>query len=107
MDKFDLIGDNTFIFKGECGDAVLSPQEVVKMLNGFNKTCERNETTIYHLESGLNCVAELIDNSDGVSGIHMNGHVVEWEDLREGGSFEEWLLDFDCALSHIRVRSRA
>lgn len=49
----------------------------------------------------LNSVSDLIDNSDGVAGLHQNGDIAEWGELREGGRFEEWLIDFDVAIEDI------
>jgi hypothetical protein len=49
------------------------------------------------LEAGIKSVVELIDDSEGVYGLHLNGDGAPWDSLRTGGSFEEWLLDFDKA----------
>jgi hypothetical protein len=48
---------------------------------------------------GLKAVESLINDSRGVDGLHLNGDVATWEELRSGGRFEEWLRDFDAALS--------
>lgn len=40
---------------------------------------------------------ELIANSDGVAGLHLNGDIADWESLTEGGRFEGWLLALDKA----------
>jgi hypothetical protein len=37
----------------------------------------------------------LIDSSEGVAGLHLNGDVASWESLREGGPFEAWLMRMD------------
>lgn len=39
----------------------------------------------------MNNVDELMFDSAGVAGLHLNGDVAPWEDLVEGGRFEEWL----------------
>jgi len=39
----------------------------------------------------LHDVRDLIANSEGVSGLHMNGDVADWESLLAGGAFEAWL----------------
>jgi hypothetical protein len=39
----------------------------------------------------------LVDNSEGVAGLHLNGDVASWESLREGGRFETWLMRMDQA----------
>lgn len=50
------------------------------------------------LVKGLLAVASLIHNSKGVAGLHLNGDVATWDELRTGGRFEEWLYEFDDAL---------
>ena len=47
---------------------------------------------------GLNSVVDLINDSHGVTGLHLNGDVAQWEELRTGGRFEDWLIDFDAAI---------
>jgi hypothetical protein len=37
----------------------------------------------------------LVDNSEGVAGLHLNGDIASWESLREGGRFETWLMRMD------------
>lgn len=54
------------------------------------------------LEKSCNSVCELIGFSRGVDGLHLNGDVATWEDLRTGGEFECWLIEFDDALQVLR-----
>lgn len=49
--------------------------------------------------AGLAAVEALIDESRGVDGLHRNGDLATWDELRTGGRYEEWLRDFDAALS--------
>lgn len=51
------------------------------------------------MKDGLNAVADLINESYGVAGLHQNGDVASWEELRTGGNHEDWLVEFDEALS--------
>ena len=51
------------------------------------------------LEAGLTAVSTLMNESDGVAGLHRNGDVAPWSELRTGGRFESWLLDFDATLA--------
>ena len=51
---------------------------------------------------GLDAVASLIDESNGVGGLHLNGDFAPWCELRTGGRFEEWLVAFDDALVAVR-----
>lgn len=50
-------------------------------------------------------VRDLIANSDGVAGLHMNGDMAEWESLLPGGSFSPWLqsiADLESLLTSIK-----
>lgn len=47
------------------------------------------------LKAGIKAVRDLIDDSYGVSGLHLNGSVANWASLQEGGHFEDWLLAFN------------
>ena len=47
------------------------------------------------LRKAHNAVIDLINSSQGVYSLHLNGDGAPWETLRTGGQFEEWLLDFD------------
>jgi hypothetical protein len=40
-------------------------------------------------------VHDLIAESTGVSGLHQNGQIAEWDTLMKGGQFEEWLGSLD------------
>lgn len=53
------------------------------------------------LVAGLEAVALLIDESQGVFGLHLNGDPSPWEELRSGGKFEDWLNDFDSAMEAV------
>jgi len=63
----------------------------------------RVEKEITLLKNGLIAVIQLIDESAGVAGLHLNGDVAEWESLRTGGRYEEWLIEFDSAVNNIRL----
>lgn len=49
------------------------------------------------LKAGIGVVRELMDESIGVAGLHMNGDIATWDSLEEGGQFEEWLTGFNIA----------
>lgn len=63
---------------------------------------EAQEAEIKRLRAGLRAVSDLIDESHGVAGLHRNGAVAPWGDLRTGGRYEEWLASFDDALKEQR-----
>lgn len=50
------------------------------------------------LRKGLSAALDLIEESYGVSGLHLNGDVASWTELRTGGRYEDWLFDFDQAV---------
>ena len=54
------------------------------------------------LVAGLLAVEQLIAESHGVTGLHLNGDVAPWDELRTGGRFEDWLFAFDNALEIAR-----
>lgn len=47
--------------------------------------------------AGITCVSDLINESGGVCGLHLNGDIASWESLLKGGQYEAWLLDFSVA----------
>lgn len=49
------------------------------------------------MKEGLQAIRALISESDGIAGLHPSGDVAPWEELEEGGRFEEWLLPFNKA----------
>lgn len=51
------------------------------------------------LAKGITAVNALICESSGVDGLHLNGDLAKWDDLRTGGRFETWLAPFDDALA--------
>lgn len=67
-------------------------------LNVATKLLDERLDTIDRLSNGLDSINDLIENSNGVDGLHLNGNIAEWSELRTGGCFEEWLTDFDIAL---------
>ena len=58
----------------------------------------RLETENKKLREGVEAVKTLINESYGVAGLHLNGDVAPWDELLEGGKFEEWLLPLGKAL---------
>jgi hypothetical protein len=56
---------------------------------------------IDELEEVLRSFSTLIDESQGVAGLHLNGEIAPWGELLGGGRYEEWLIDFTEAMSSI------
>lgn len=36
-------------------------------------------------------IYDLMGDSDGVAGLHLNGDIALWDSLLEGGEYSEWL----------------
>ena len=56
------------------------------------------------LSKGLFAVESLMNESCGVYGLHLNGDVAPWDELRTGGLFEDWLIEFDKAINTATVK---
>lgn len=62
---------------------------------------------IEELRKGLAAALALIEDSYGVAGLHLNGDVAPWHELRTGGRYEEWLFDFDQAVKRLPPNNRS
>ena len=59
-------------------------------------------------EKALHDVDDLVANSEGVAGLHLNGTVADWESLLEGGEFCAWLQSLEALRAAIaRVKGGA
>jgi cell division protein YceG involved in septum cleavage len=58
---------------------------------------EAAEARARELAEGVKAVDDLISQSSGVYGLHLNGDPSPWSELLPGGQFEEWLLAFEKA----------
>lgn len=56
---------------------------------------DKRDREIERLKMALEEVATLIDNSQGVVGLHMKGNIAMRDDLLLGGRYEEWLGFYD------------
>jgi hypothetical protein len=70
------------------GCAIVDQKELHDLVDKKNQL----EDYILRLKYDLNV---LIDESYGVSGLHLNGAVAPWSDLLTGGRYEEWLMILD------------
>ena len=71
------------------------------------EVCGQLERELAVARKGLEAVESLINESHGVSGLHLNGDLAPWDELRTGGRFEEWLIAFDDALNAARSSNPA
>jgi len=70
------------------------PESVDKLISSL---CDK----IKYLSDGIISVRQLMNESKGVSGLHLNGDIALWDELQEGGRFEEWLSSFNWAEQEI------
>lgn len=49
------------------------------------------------LKELVKTIDDLMDESDGVYGLHLNDDLAPWDSLMAGGQFEEWLLPLEAA----------
>jgi hypothetical protein len=63
---------------------------------------EEKEAKVKELKEGIEAVIDLINESHGVDGLHLNGDIAPWDELRTGGRFEMWLIKFDNAYKLIK-----
>ena len=56
-----------------------------------SRYAEALEARVRELEAAVDAVRNLINNSEGVAGLHLNGDVAPWDELMEGGEYEAWL----------------
>ncbi|MDU7523505.1 MAG: hypothetical protein E7K72_19325 [Roseomonas mucosa] len=47
----------------------------------------------------LTAIDNLIAESHGVAGLHLNGDMAPWDELLAGGRFEDWLLPLEALRS--------
>jgi hypothetical protein len=53
-----------------------------------------HEYRLEGLRKGMKAVRDLIDSSEGVTGLSLDNYVTPWGDLLLQGCSEEWLGDF-------------
>ena len=58
------------------------------------------------MRPGIQAVENLIASSEGVTGLHLNGDIAPWDELLTGGTYEEWLIDFDWAIERLKEKGK-
>ena len=64
-------------------------------------TIKAQEDVISACNAGLAAVELLIEQSAGVDGLHLDGDMAPWDELRRDGRYCEWLNDYDAAMDAI------
>lgn len=59
---------------------------------------KESELLIEAMRKGIDAVTGVMSDSEGVSGLHLNGDIATWSELTTGGQFEEHLMPLDKAI---------
>lgn len=62
-----------------------------------HRVCHTRPEVAEALRRLIGSVDDLIADSGGVYGLHLNGDPAPWESLTEGGRFEDWLIELERA----------
>lgn len=76
-----------------------NPTDIGVAIDGVLSELEHLQKENEKLKAAVNAVVDLIDSSTGVSGLHQNGDVADWDSILAGGHFEEWLIDLSEAIN--------
>lgn len=74
-------------------------------VEGLGQERDRLNAENERMRKGIAAVDELICQSQGVYGLHLNGDPAPWSELQTGGFLEDWLKDFDEAKQALEVPS--
>ncbi len=64
---------------------------------------ERQAALAAAVIAALHDIDDLVANSDGVSGLHMNGDMAPWSEIMDGGAFGAWLQSVERLREAIRA----
>lgn len=105
--KVDSIRSETLAKERQTADGFWSLYQAEKAANKIlqAKVAEQR-ALIEKYEKALAAVESLINESKGVTGLHLNGDVALWSELREGGNNQGWLTEFDEALTAMNGDNR-
>lgn len=79
----------------------LNQKSVVNEIIRLEEQITRLQGEMERYKNAVIAINELINNSNGVDGLHLNGDVAPWEELVLGGRFEEWLTPLSFALEQL------
>lgn len=85
---------------------MIDPNHVLACGEAADKHVAKLQRLFVKMALGLRAVEALMLESKGVTGLHANGDLAYWGDLRKGGKYEEWLRSFDEALECIDAAKR-
>lgn len=62
------------------------------------RALREKDAELEQLRAGVEAVNVLIESSEGVAGLHLNGDLAPWVELLAGGRFEGWLAPLSAAM---------
>lgn len=95
--KSDRIDETNPYWTVAYSDVCIAIDREIQRINQFGQW----KAIAERLAKGIESVQSLISDSKGVYGLHLNGDPSPWSELRTGGHFESWLVDFDKALESL------
>ena len=97
-DVADYVMELEFRVRGLEAALEASRDSNTESLAMYRSACDRadhSQARVQELEEAVDAVRNLISNSEGVAGLHLNGDVAPWDELMEGGEYEAWLGALD------------
>ena len=73
------------------GDMRQSIDEIRNRDAEINRLRARTAKLVESVGKLVDDLEDLIGESEGVAGLHLNGDLAPWESLLPGGAFEDWL----------------
>jgi hypothetical protein len=84
--------------------------EIERLRTALSAERERFAKVVAAAAKAHAAIRDLIENSHGVIGLHLNGDNAPWEELLAGGRFESWLMAVDelgALLGHFDIAALA
>ncbi len=78
-------------YVGHCTSALMY-ERMRRLFASLDASRAREAKLVEALRNVLDDVRTLMKDSHGVAGLHRNGDVASWEEITEGGRYEEWLV---------------
>lgn len=91
-----LVGSLALIHGLDVADA--TPESVFQSCEDVTEERDRLRAELLTARAGLMAVESLIEESQGVYGLHLNGYPAPWSEIRGDGRYCEWLEDYDAAV---------
>jgi hypothetical protein len=92
-----LLGDKSIATCKRCGASAFWKKWQTRAVPDTRQLVEQRDALEVALRFLIRSVDDLIAESEGVYGLHLNGDPAPWDSLTEGGRFEAWLIELERA----------